>query len=285
MKTKALDFLKNPPAKIGDRFNEAMELAREAGLDVQKLQRYNRKGATQDNVEGIIYDLQKHLGISKAEISKHDVAVPEPETQPEADGPQLRTAETLSEVQKDPFWNVLREMNDQEKTGLRFDEQYPFLREKDTPDEFKILTADALTAFHDYKKAHEKLFDELVNVAEPKLTNEEVFTIASQLLEDFEVNREIHAELEHYQKNKQILGEHEIFADLKLEREVAAIAPEKLGQTKANIASNISKKRKALEASKDKEEKAELQSQIELLEKKRSLVEARIKPEGADEQK
>lgn len=276
MKTKVLDFIKNPPKDLSEKFNKGIALAVESKLPVQLLNRYNKKGATKDNVEKIIYELQRFHTISKVEIAKHVPAEKEVDAVAEADVPGLRKAADLSDVQKDPFTNILREMNSEAKSGLRFSTQYPFLQEKEAPAELKAMTVDALNSFDGYKTKHSELFEALVDVAEPKLSNEEVFSIANELLEDFEENRAVHAELEHYQKNKNILGEHEVFADLKLEREIEAILPEKLGQAKSNIASNITKKNKLIEKEKDKDRKADLQSQLDLLNKKKELVEKRI---------
>ena len=138
------------------------------------------------------------------------------------------------------------------------------------------MVNDAITAFHDYKNAHEELFAKLSAVAEPQLSNEQVYEIASQLLEDFELNQEIYAELEHYQKNKEILGEHSIFATLKLEREVAKMAPAKLASFVSGFNSAKSKAKKKVEEAKSDEEKAEAQSKLDLLEQKKALVDKKL---------
>lgn len=281
MKTKVLDFLKEPGKNVSERFNKAMALGTESGLPAQILARYNRKGATAENVDNMIYDLQKHLQISKVDIAKHTVAEVQVDAVP--DVPVGRTAADLSEIQLDAFHQVLRDMNAEQKQGFRFREQYPFLQEKDVPNEFKVLTADALSSYDGYKKKHEELFAALHDVAEPRLTNAEVYDVAFSLLEDFEQNREIHAELEHYQKNRKILGEHEIFADLKMQRDVAAIAPEKLGQSRNNISSQITKKNKAIKAEKDHKKTLLLKGELKALEAKKALIEKRIK--GADAEK
>lgn len=276
MKTKVLDFIKNPPKDLSEKFNKGIALAVESKLPVQLLNRYNKKGATKDNVEKIIYELQRFHAISKVEIAKHIPAEKGVEAIPETDVPGLRKAADLSEVQKDPFTNILREMNSEAKSGLRFSTQYPFLKEDDAPAELKAMTVDALNSFDGYKTKHSELFEALVDVAEPKLSNEEVFSIANELLGDFEENRAVHAELEHYQKNKEILGDHEVFADLKLEREIDEIPLQKLGQAKTNIAANITKKNNGIAETKDKERKAKLQADLDLLLKKKELVEKRI---------
>ena len=138
------------------------------------------------------------------------------------------------------------------------------------------MVNDAITAFHDYKNAHEELFAKLSAVAEPQLSNEQVYVIASQLLEDFELNQEIYAELEHYQKNKEILGEHSIFATLKLEREVEGMTVKKMTSFISGYNSAKSKAKGKLEEAKSDEEKAEAQSKLDLLEQKKALVDKKL---------
>ena len=276
MKTKVLDFIKNPPKDLSEKFNKAIALAVESKIPPQLLNRYNKKGATKDNVEKILYELQRFHTISKVEIAKHIPAEKEVDVVADTNVPGLRKAADLSDVQKDPFTNVLREMNSEAKSGLRFSTQYPFLKEDDAPAELKAMTVDALNSFDGYKTKHSELFDALVDVAEPKLSNEEVFSIANELLEDFEENRAVHAELEHYQKNKEILGEHEVFADLKLQREVDAVAEVDLGRKRNNVAGNITKKNAAIANKKNKDKVEELKEDLALLEKKRDLFDARI---------
>ena len=177
---------------------------------------------------------------------------------------------------KDVFLEILQDVNAEAKQGFKLESQFPFLREKDCPNELKILVNDAITAFHDYKNAHEELFAKLSAVTEPQLSNEQVYEIASQLLEDFELNQEIYAELEHYQKNKEILGEHEIFSALKLEREVEAMTPAKMASFVSGFNSAKSKAKKKVEEAKSDEEKAEAQSKLDLLEQKKALVDKKL---------
>lgn len=273
MKTKVLDFLKNPPKNVNEKFNAAMALAVESKMPQSLLSRYNRKGANATSVDSLVYDLQKHMQISNTAISKHTAVIP---LQLVAEENTQRASKDLSPVQLTPFENVLKEMDIEAKKGLRYSQKYSFLKEENAPVELKAFTVDALNSFDSFKEKHTELFEALVDVAEPKLSNEEVFAIANQLLEDFEENRAVHAELEHYEKTREILGEHDVFADLKLQREIDAVPEVDLGKKRNNVAGNITKKNSAIADKKNKDRLPELKEDLALLEKKRDLFDARI---------
>ena len=266
---KVLEYFKQLPASEQEQFNKAMELYRENNGNANTQRFYNRAGFTPKNLDSLHYDLKKLVGITDVDIINYQSA---PVIEPTYEG----DLQELATEKKDIFLEILQDVNAEAKQGFKLESQFPFLREKDCPNELKILVNDAITAFHDYKNAHEELFAKLSAVAEPQLSNEQVYEIASQLLEDFELNQEIYAELEHYQKNKEILGEHSIFATLKLEREVAKMAPAKLASFVSGFNSAKSKAKKKVEEAKSDEEKAEAQSKLDLLEQKKALVDKKL---------
>ncbi|ATL43658.1 hypothetical protein [Elizabethkingia anophelis] len=274
MKIAVLDFLKKEYPKPVDRFNDGMGLLMRTPEASSMLQRnYNARGYTPQSLESLEYDLKKIYGISDADIRKHVIEIPEETNVIVAGGFDQAL---FMAANKDLFTNVLQDMNETEKTGFKIYDRYPFLREEDCPNEFKILTADAITAFHNFKEAHTDLFNEVVLPENTKLTNEEIYAIAARLLDDFEINREIHAELEYYAENKEILGEHEIFADLKKQRELDALTSADLSRKIGNIASNISKKKTKLGKTTDKDLKNSLSEEIKALEKEKAELNARL---------
>ncbi|MDV2459775.1 hypothetical protein CMT44_05030 [Elizabethkingia anophelis] len=274
MKIAVLDFLKKEYPKPVDRFNDGMGLLMRTPEASSMLQRnYNARGYTPQSLESLEYDLKKIYGISDADIRKHVIEIPEETNVIVAGGFDQAL---FMAANKDLFTNVLQDMNETEKTGFKIYDRYPFLREEDCPNEFKILTADAITAFHNFKEAHTDLFNEVVLPENTELTNEEIYAIAAKLLSDFELNREIHAELEYYAENKEILGEHEIFADLKKQRELDALTSADLSRKIGNIASNISKKKTKLGKTTDKDLKNSLSEEIKALEKEKAELNARL---------
>lgn len=274
MKIAVLDFLKKEYPKPVDRFNDGMGLLMRTPEASSMLQRnYNARGYTPQSLESLEYDLKKIYGISDADIRKHVIEIPEETNVIVAGGFDQAL---FMAANKDLFTNVLQDMNETEKTGFKIYDRYPFLREEDCPNEFKILTADAITAFHNFKEAHTDLFNEVVLPENTELTNEEIYAIAAKLLSDFELNREIHAELEYYAENKEILGEHEIFADLKKQRELDVLTSADLSRKIGNIASNISKKKTKLGKTTDKDLKNSLSEEIKALEKEKAELNARL---------
>lgn len=266
---KVLEYFKQLPASEQEQFNKAMELYRENNGNANTQRFYNRAGFSAKNLASLHYELKKLVGITEVDIINYQSA---PVIEPTYEG----DLQELITEKKDIFLEILQDVNAEAKQGFKLEFQFPFLREKDCPNELKILVNDAITAFHDYKNAHEELFAKLSAVTEPQLSNEQVYVIASQLLEDFELNQEIYAELDHYQKNKEILGEHSIFATLKLEREVAKMAPAKLASFVSGFNSAKSKAKKKVDEAKSDEEKAEAQSKLDLLEQKKALVDKKL---------
>ncbi|HFK5518826.1 hypothetical protein CMT42_14795 [Elizabethkingia anophelis] len=277
MKIAVLDFLKKEYPKPVDRFNDGMGLLMRTPEASTMLQRnYNARGYTPQSLESLEYDLKKIYGISDADIRKHIIEIPEENNVIVGGGTVGYDQALFMAANKDLFTNVLQDMNETEKSGLKMYDRYPFLREEDCPNEFKILTADAITAFHNFKEAHTELFNEVVLPENTELTNEEIYAIAAKLLSDFELNREIHVELEYYAKNNEILGEHEIFADLKKQRELDALTSADLSRKIGNIASNISKKKTKLGKTTDKDLKNTLSEEIKALEKEKAELNARL---------
>lgn len=277
MKIAVLDFLKKEYPKPVDRFNDGMGLLMRTPEASTMLQRnYNARGYTPQSLEALEYDLKKIYGISEADIRKHIIEVPEEINVVVGGGTTVYDQALFMAANKDLFTNVLQEMNETEKAGFKIYDRYPFLREEDCPNEFKILTADAITAFHNFKEAHTELFNEVVLPENTELTNEEIYAIAARLLDDFEINRAIHSELEYYAKNNEILGEHEIFADLKKQRELNALTSADLSRKIGNIASNISKKKTKLGKTTDKDLKNTLSEEIKALEKEKAELNARL---------
>ncbi len=266
---KVLEYFKQLPTSEQEQFNKAMELFVQHNGNANTQRFYNRAGFSPKNLASLHYELKKLVGISEIDIINYQSA---PVIEPTYEG----DLQELINEKKEVFLEILQEASAEAKKGFKLGGQFPFLREKDCPNELKILVNDAITAFHDYKNAHEELFAKLSGVTEPQLSNEQVYDIASQLLEDFELNQEIYAELEHYQKNKEILGEHNIFATLKLEREVAKMAPAKLASFVSGYNSAKSKAKKKVEEAKSAEEKAEAQSKLDLLEQKKALVDKKL---------
>lgn len=124
-----------------------------------------------------------------------------------------------SEVNKEDF---IPAPNSDERAKLRGD--FPFLNDADCPDELKVLVADKITAY----KAYVKDQADLVKHAngELDLQADTAKNLAAQVVENFEKNREIYEELNYYKEHGKILGNHPIFKNLTIQREVDAMTAE-----------------------------------------------------------
>ena len=277
MKTKVLDFLKKPSDNPVEDFNTGFALLqRTEGISQGTLRNYNIQGYTPQSLENIRYDLQKAHDISDLEILNHEVAevVLDLDIAPSA---PVYDQKLFIEANKDQFTSILKEMNDSEKAGLSISVQYAFLREEDCPNELKVLVNDVITSYHNFRAAHTELYEKVVQPENTELTEDEIYEIAFGLLEDFELNREIHAELEHYAKTKEILGEHEIFAELKRTRELDALSADAISKRISNLKTYISKMPAKIEAAKTPEAKQKLQEKLDVWEAEKKDLDARLK--------
>lgn len=136
--------------------------------------------------------------------------------------------------------------------------EFPFLNEKDCPNELKILVADKITAWNEYL-----LLQEDISKAESgkiEFSKEELEIKAARSIECFEQNQKIYEELNAYQETGKVLGKHSIFRTLRLSRDVEEMTTEQLLNYRNSTAKFFSdNKKKLAKAEKDKDvEKIEL---------------------------
>ena len=137
--------------------------------------------------------------------------------------------------------------------------EFPFLNEKDCPDEFKILIADKITAWNEYLDAHEQI----LQILSSEILGTEVDTaaLAEKAVKAFDENQKIYDELNAYQTTGKVLGLHPIFKRLQLTREVEAMTPAQLNNYKGTSAKYFSDNRTSLA----KAQKAKNTEKIELI--------------------
>lgn len=162
----------------------------------------------------------------KMHSKKEETPAAEPDPGPDPD-PVIETVEQLKEF-----------MPEAARKAVRLREEFPFLKEADCPNALKVLVADMLTAYENYRKAHEKLF-----TAE---NQQEIEQSAKETVENYLDNRSIWKELNHYKETGNILGEHPIFSELDEINEIKKLSAKDLSKKKGNIRSNISRLEKSL---------------------------------------
>lgn len=153
-----------------------------------------------------------------------------PTTEPAPSHPEHHTPVTLSGVE-----------GRTERPKLR--EDFTFLSDPACPPELKILAANKITAYHNYKNGHAKLFD--------CSTPQEQFAAVKHVVENYIENRRILREFEYYKQHKKLLAEHPVFQELKELRELRKLKlldlvklEEKLKHNIWRIKSQIQKKDK-----------------------------------------
>lgn len=114
---------------------------------------------------------------------------------------------------------------------LSFRQEFPFLNKDDCPMEMKILAANKLTAYHNFKEAHKALFN--------CTSANEQFLTAKKLTENFVDNQLIWKELNHYKNTNTILGKHPVFKQINQIKALRKLSPIDLIERKAKIEHNI----------------------------------------------
>lgn len=137
--------------------------------------------------------------------------------------------------------------------------EFPFLNEKECPDEFKILVADKITAWNDYLQCHETLRS--IESGELVTDDASKAEIAKAAIASFDENQKIYDELIAYAETGKVLGVHPIFKKLQMTREVEEMTADELHNYKGSSAKYFSVNKTALA----KAEKAKDTDKIELI--------------------
>lgn len=239
MKNTVIDFLRNMPKSKSEKFNKACQLYRNSPGKNSAIERsLNASGFSERNLESVIYELKKIHGIKDVDILRAATTVfekaaddlAEENTQSGIESNESESAPTKNEVKP-----------------LR--EDFPFLNEKECPDELKILVADKITAYKTYCEKHA----EMQRIVSGELITVEGYEekLAREIVEAFEENTLIYEELNHYKENGVVLGKHPIFKTLVLQREIDGKTNDELLAIIKNSDPYLSKNRKALKEETD----------------------------------
>jgi hypothetical protein len=232
VKHKVIECLKSTKNDF-EKYNNAFALYRQSELKDQNQERVYNLGFTDMNFKNLLYDLQKIYGVTDLEIAKAKLEVVKDVNDIEVVGEEVVVQKTdvtedsqastePNEATTEPTETSTELEQAEERAILR--DEYPFLSDKNCPNELKILVADKITAFKLYTQAHAKLIKH--SNGELELTQEELKEVTRDSVENFEANRAIFKELDYYKAQGKILGEHPIFKELTLQREVDAMTNE-----------------------------------------------------------
>lgn len=274
MKTKVIKFFQNLPEAPHEQFNQAFALYRESEGKNQAVERViNAKGYTPSSLENLLYDLQKLHGITDVE----KVAGTEPivvSIEPNVVSTEVHTDDSLKEEVEDlqsenkalEFENLdfkyqIKYLNLPSKVDAKaIRVEFPFLNEKDCPDELKILVADKITTWNAYLVLQELIAK--AESGEAKVTDKRLAEYAQEAVILFDENQKIYDELNCYQTTGKVLGVHPIFKKLQLTREVETMTADELIKYKGSSAKYFSVKKTALAKAKKAKDEAKV-SEIE----------------------
>jgi len=91
-------------------------------------------------------------------------------------------------------------ISEREKRTIKLREEFPFLGNKDCPDEMAIVVNKMLTAYDDYRGKRERLYEVNVN------DREQCYQTAREILDAYILNRQCWDELNHYKIHGNALG-------------------------------------------------------------------------------
>lgn len=174
------------------------------------------------------------------------------------------------------FTKAIEEAPDNVKGGLKLREHFPFLSEADCPDKLKILVADMITAWIQYKENHAELVKVTAEGSEKTLSDTILYELAKETIEAFELNHAIWDELEYYKEHGEILGNHPIFADDILKQKVANLTDAKLVTRRNTLRSYISRESKKLEKNPEEDAAVKIRKKIQEYTQELNLVEERL---------
>lgn len=304
MKKKTIEILATV-SKPSERFNALFDVYRKTSKNRREIIAFNKRGVA--SLLSLEYSIKKHFGIRDVEIFNFkNEETPSKEQEKDTAVFTLEDLEAMnynSELKplaaklaekhgQDPasqkkvdlidfileLTNKKPELNleGEEKEGAKIREIYPFLGDEDCPDELKVLVADKFTAYHKWVENYKNLSEN-----NAKMTEEEIFEVAKKAVENFELDLDIADELDYYKEHKEILGEHPIFLEHNIQKEVAAIEVIDLVKQRNNLRTYINRDTKALEEGKiDKDKEEAFKAKIEEFKLKLSYIEKRIAEEN-----
>jgi hypothetical protein len=176
----------------------------------------------------INYQLCKLTGITEAQM---DALL----KQPLADVPVQQATEL---PKKETETNQLPSKEEVGR-GAALRMEFPFLLDKDCPMELKVLVADKMNAYYEFKEKHAQLFE--------ATTEEELAAAVEGSVEAYIDNQLIYRELDHYREHKKVLGEHPIFTKMKLQEEIGKLSGADLVKRRNAVVKSFNSAKAAIE--------------------------------------
>ena len=245
LRTLVIALLADLPKSKTEQFNKAFELYRKSphkNLGVER--RLNMAGFTEDGLQNLLYDLKQLHQISDVEVKNYNKEELDPteETTTEAiektstnSNEEIKTVETIETVD--------------ESKSIR--EEYPFLNDKDCPEELLIVVGKKIGAWKRYQELHAQI----QNFDVEKDGEEALTKLTAEATAEFEDNQALDAELKHYAENKEVLAAHPSLVEFRIKKEVEAMSNDELHKFVQSSKTFFSRVPKDLQKFKDDAEK------------------------------
>ncbi|GAB2993974.1 hypothetical protein GCM10027284_08950 [Cyclobacterium sediminis] len=159
----------------------------------------------------------------------------------------------------------LREVQRIRQEKGTFREHWPFLSDPGCPPELKVLAADKITAYWNYVRAHEQLFD--------CVSREEQVATVRLLMDNYKENKAIIAEFLHYKEHGAVLGRHPIFKEMQELNKLRKLGPIELMKMETRLEHNVWRIENELQKNKKPHLRADRERRMRI--KKRQLEEVK----------
>lgn len=267
LRTLVIALLAELPKSKTEQFNKAFELYRKSphkNLGVER--RLNMAGFTEDGLKNLLYDLKQLHGISDVEVKNYNKEELDP------------TGETMTEAIEKPSTNSNEEIKTvetietvDESKSIR--EEYPFLNDKDCPEELFIVVGKKIASWKRYQALHEQI----QNFDVEKDGEEALTKLTAEATAEYEDNQSLDLELKHYAEKKEVLAAHPSLVEFRIKKEVEAMSNDELHKFVQSSKTYFSRLTKELDKFKDNAEKiAEIQRKSADRELKLTLVKNKL---------
>ena len=246
MKSKFIKLLANLEGKKDQKLYALLVELYSKVASVRQVYHY-QLGYTPSKYENLVYEIKKSQNITDKEIALYHPGDEDEEIVLTNDAPVL-TAEQIAEAeqkQKEADELALKQsnpiitgMDEPVLEGLKLRDEYPFLNDENTPDVFKVLVADKITAYKKYASLHA----EALEATDEADAEDKLYELASEAVKAFQLNIDIKDELDHYRDTEgKVLGKHPKLKDLKIEQEIDEMSEADLIKHRTNAMKSVQK--------------------------------------------
>ncbi len=303
-KEDVLQFLAKEHSLPSEQFNEGFRLYQKSRNKNLAQERFlNKVGYTPTTLSTVLYEIKKLHNVSDTDLANYKAELYEREAPEAGDGTgdagtgdagtgeedinpyKIETIEELSVLIK----SKINEGTEELKTEIKFRDEFPFLSNPDIPEELKILVTDKFGHYHAFADAHRALVktfitkeavsmgkEEISEEEKNNATNNSIFILAKQAVENFQADQLIYDELKHYQDHGTILGVHPIFKERKLKTQVDNMTIAETAKRKNLLENYIRRDTNNIEKAKSDEERTKFTDKVALWNKELVLVKLKL---------